>query len=373
MFGLVLFNLAVGVLPAWHPDWSPALRWGVATGAAVLFFASILLHELAHAVVGRALGIPVSGITLYMFGGAAHLEREPTRASAEFWMAIVGPTTSLVIGFSATLLGSWLGTRGVEPLAEDPVQAMRAMGPLPTLLLWLGPINVLLAFFNMLPGFPLDGGRVLRAALWWATGDLHRATRHATSAGLLISWALMGAGILMAFGFSIPFLGRGFGPGLWLVLIGWFLGGAARASYAQLVTKQALERVTVRDLMWTRPEVVRPTDSVDQVRHKMLHTDQQLFPVVKDDDLVGAVTVNDLRRLPDAAWESTLVEAIMTPRAMLNAVSPSTGATHALRLLSADAIEELPVVDGRHLMGLVRRRDLLRWLSLHVDPAHARV
>lgn len=374
VFGLVLFNLAAGVLPDWHPDWPSSLRWGVATGAALLFFLSILLHELAHALVGRALGIPVSGITLFMFGGMAHLEREPERPSAEFWMAMAGPLTSLLIGVGATLLGGWLGMRDAASLAEDPLAVMRSMGPLATLLLWLGPINVVLALFNLLPGFPLDGGRVLRAALWWMTGDLRRATRHATAAGVLISWLLIASGLLMAFGFHVPLLGRGLGSGLWLMLIGWFLNTAARASYAQLVARQALAGVAVADLMWTQPLVVSPVESVhDVVREKVLHTDQRLFPVVAEGELVGVVSVNHLRRLPDDEWSGTPIRSIMTPGSELKTVTPSSDATQALKLLDSEATDELPVVERGHLRGLLRRQDLLRWLSLHAGPTPRRV
>jgi len=216
VFGLVLLNLGGGLLPAWHPAWSPELRWAVALAAALLFFASILLHELSHALVGRALGTRVSGITLFMFGGMAQLEREPERAAAEFWMAIVGPATSIALGVVATLLGTWLGGREVAALTEHPQAALQAFGPLATLLVWLGPLNIVLGLFNLLPGFPLDGGRALRALLWWLTGDLRRATRYATFLGLALGWSLTALGLFTAFGFHVLFFGRGFVQGLWL-------------------------------------------------------------------------------------------------------------------------------------------------------------
>lgn len=160
IFALILFNLGAGVFPSWHPDWSLALCWGLAFAAATLFFASVLAHELSHAVVGRAQGISIRRITLFLFGGAAHLESEPPSPKAEFLMAIVGPVMSLVIGFGATALGVAMAGQGVWPTTavEQPTQVFSDLAPVPTLLLWLGPINVLLAVFNVLPGFPLEVG-----------------------------------------------------------------------------------------------------------------------------------------------------------------------------------------------------------------------
>jgi Zn-dependent protease len=371
VFGLVLLNLGGGVLPAWHPNWSPQLRWVVATLAALLFFASILLHELSHALVGRALGAQVSGITLFMFGGMAQLEREPERASADFWMAIVGPATSLVLGVAALLLGTWLGGREVATLAEDPAAALQAFGPAATLLVWLGPLNIALALFNLLPGFPLDGGRALRALLWWLLGDLRRATRYAAFLGIALGWSLIVLGVLMAFDFHALFFGRGLVQGLWLMLIGWFLSNGARASYASLVVRQTLEHVPVGELMWTHPEVVAPGDSVKSlVSQKVLHSDQRVFPVVRDQQLLGAVSVQSLRRLSEADWE-TPVERVMIPRSQLDLLSPSTDATLALQRLNAENAEEMPVVEGPELRGMVRRQDLLRWLTLHLRPERA--
>lgn len=240
VFGLVLLNLALGLLPAWHPNWSGALQWLVAWCAAVLFFASILLHELSHALVARALGTPVSGITLFMFGGVAHLEREPARASTELWIAIVGPFTSLAIGVGSTLLGGWFAERSAAAFTEDPVALMRSLGPVATLLMWLGPLNIMLALFNLLPGFPLDGGHVLRALLWWKTGDLQKATRWAARTGLMFSWLMIVAGLLMAFGVNVPLLGVGVGSGLWMLVLGGFSAAPrARATRPSLPDKRS--------------------------------------------------------------------------------------------------------------------------------------
>lgn len=223
IFALVTMQLGLGVLPAWHPSWSPALVWSLAFVASVLFFASITAHELSHALVARLHGIPVRRITLFLFGGVAHLDREPSSPRAELFTAAIGPIVSFGIGASAIVLG-WLSAGDAMALfARDPDAAFAAMGPLPTLLLWLGPVNVGLALFNLLPGFPLDGGRALRAILWWVTGDLHRATRWAATVGVFVGLSMAALGLVMA-------LRGDLGSGLWLGLIGWFLAGAARSA-----------------------------------------------------------------------------------------------------------------------------------------------
>ena len=232
---LIAWNLATGLLPAWHPAWPHALVWLVALIASLLFFASILAHELSHALVGRHYGLPVRRITLFIFGGMAELEREPDRPKVELLTAAAGPALSIVLGVAATLMGAILGRAelGTIPDSGD----LHRLGPVTTLLLWLGPVNVMLGLFNLIPGFPLDGGRVLRAVLWWKTKRFESATRWATRAGQVVAAALVVSGILMVFGHRVPFLGEGLGQGIWLVLIGWFLNAAALRSYAQTVSK----------------------------------------------------------------------------------------------------------------------------------------
>ncbi|MFA7386954.1 MAG: site-2 protease family protein, partial [Thiohalobacteraceae bacterium] len=219
IFFLISFSLAVGLFPAWHPDWGPGISWLTALVAALAFFASVLAHELSHALVGRAQGIEVKRITLFIFGGMAHMENEPRAWKAELWMAIVGPITSLVLGLLfLALTWSSLDPGTVDP--ENPAALFAALAPVPTVLLWLGNINIVLAVFNMVPGFPLDGGRVLRALLWGVTGDMRRATRWASQAGQMFAWILIGTGVAMMLGIQVPFFGSGVLPGLWLAFIG---------------------------------------------------------------------------------------------------------------------------------------------------------
>ncbi len=358
---LVIMNLGVGVLPAWHPGWSRPLVWLVAIVAALAFFASILAHELGHALVGRRLGVAISGITLFMFGGMAHLEREPDRPKAEFLMAIVGPIISLAIGFGSIALGAAIDPSVRHPQAAE--SALRHLGPLATLLLWLGPLNLALGIFNLVPGFPLDGGRVLRAVLWWAMGDFRRATAYATGAGRFFGVLLMALGVSGLLGFRTPFAGGGI-QGLWLLLIGWFLYSAARASYQQAVVLDALEHVPVARLMHVDFDSVDPRATLSDLwRLQPWPREQTSFPVVVAGELQGMVSVGEMRRIPEAEWDRTPVSSVMIPRERLPMIAPSDASSKALLALGEGALDELPVIDQGRLAGIVHRRDLLRWLS----------
>lgn len=362
IFALVAFQLGAGVLPGWHPQWGAGLVWVVALAAAVLFFVSILLHELSHALVARRFGIPVRRITLFLFGGMAHMEREPTSPKAELLMAAVGPLVSLVIGIVSIVIGGVLAGPALERFADEPELAYASLGPLPTLLFWLGPVNVILAVFNMVPGFPLDGGRVLRAVLWWATGDLRRATRWASGAGRFFGYALIALGVWSIFRGAL-------GSGIWLALIGWFLSSAARMGYQQVVVREALEGVSVARLMRRQFDVVGPWTRVDQLVYEhVMGTDQQAFPVLEGDRLVGIVAMHDVRKLPRDRWGEASVADIMTPASQLVTIDPEASAADALDALATRDVDQVPAVRGGTLHGMVRRQDLVKWLALH-EPA----
>lgn len=358
IFVLILVNLGIGVLPAWHPEWSAALVWGVAFAAAVLFFVSILAHELSHALVANRNDIPVGRITLFLFGGMAHMEREPPSARAEFKMAIIGPITSIVIGVLATLAGALLTGDVAVRYADDPGQLARSIGPVATLLLWLGPVNVILGVFNLVPGFPLDGGRVLRSAIWAVTGNLRKATRWASTAGRLVAWLIIGLGVLQLFGGNLA--------GLWLVLIGWFLNNAARASYTQLLVREAFEEIPVRQVMRAHPATVPAEVSVESlVGDYIMSTDQRAFPVLDGGRLAGLVTLDDVRKVPRDQWTQTPVTRVMTPVEKLWTLDPDDDAFDAFHELSTRGVSQIPVVRGGQLEGLVRREDVMKWLSIH--------
>jgi Zn-dependent protease/CBS domain-containing protein len=364
IFLLVLFQLGAVLFPYWHPGWNPLLIWSVALGAAFVFFASILVHELSHALMGRAYGMNVRSITLFMFGGIANIEREPPSPKAEVLMAIVGPVTSLVLGVAFVLLAAWFSNQAWMG-AGDSMQAISNLGPVVTLLAWVGPINILLAIFNMIPGFPLDGGRVLRGILWWRTGNLIQATHMAAIVGQVLAWLLILTGIAMAFGIAVPVFGRGFVGGLWLVLIGWFLSSAARASYQQVLIERLLEDIRVRDLMWSHPQTVSLDMTVQNlVDRYMMRSDQRAFPVIEDERFIGLVCLEDVRKLSRGMWATKQITEIMTPAGDLETVAPDDDAIEAVRRLSRHDIAQVPVLDRGRLVGLFRRQDFMRWIEL---------
>jgi len=364
IFWLITFTLAVGVFPGWHPDWSAALSWTTALAAALLFFASVLVHELSHALVGRAHGIVIRRITLFMFGGMAQMENEPPTWRSEFAMAIVGPLASLTLGIAFLGLAAIIsGPLDIDP--DKPQEALAALAPLPTLLVWLGPINIILALFNLVPGFPLDGGRVLRAILWAVTGNLRLATRRASQAGQGFAWLLMASGFAMLLGLRVPLLGGGFLNGLWLALIGWFLNNAAVMSYRQLLMRESLADVPVARLMQTRFTRIDPQMRVSVlVDEHLMPSGQRSFPVEQDGHFLGMVCLSDLRKHERRVWEHTAVDEIMTPAAALVTVAPQHSSFEALALLASHNLNQLPVVEDGRLIGLIRREDILKWLSL---------
>jgi len=366
IFFLVTWNLGT-VFGQAHAGWGPTLVWGMAIVAAFLFFASVLAHELAHSLVARTQGVPVRSITLFLFGGVSDIQREPDSPRDEFVMAIVGPLTSIVLGG----LLAWLAGASAGPLRDtmtNPTATIARLSPLTTLLLWLGSINVILGIFNLTPGFPLDGGRVLRSILWAATGNLRRATRWASWIGQAIAWLMIIGGISMAFGAQIPFFGTGLTSGLWLAFIGWFLNSASVQSYQQVVVHDILEGVAVERMMRTDPPTCLPDCSVNRLVHEhIMRTDDQAFPVLDDGRLVGLVTLEDVRKVSRHAWDTTTVSEIMTPADQLTVVTPDEDAAEALNKLVQRDVRQLPVLRDGQLVGLLRRRDIIKWLQLQAQ------
>ncbi len=371
IFLLVAWSLATQ-FALMHPAWGPELAWSVAIAAALLFFASVLAHELAHAIVAQAQGIPVRNITLFLFGGVANIQQEPRSPRGEFLLAIVGPLTSLAIGGFCLLAVSLFAPLSADA-ALNPGLAFASLDPLTTLLLWLGSANIVLGIFNLLPGFPLDGGRVLRAILWGVTGNFRTATRWAAGVGQVLAWLLIFSGIAMIFGVEIPFFGTGLIGGLWLAFIGWFMSSAVRQSYQQVVVHDMLEGVPAARLMRANVPAVSPgTSTSDLVHHYVMGTDERAFPVLDGDRLVGLVTLEDIRKVAREDWDTTSAAEIMTPADQLAVVQPQDDASAALDKLTERNVHQVPVISNGHLVGLVRSSDIMRWLNLQAPNGIAR-
>jgi Zn-dependent protease/CBS domain-containing protein len=366
IFGLIVYSLGAGLLPHWHPDWTAGLRWATAFAGGLMFFASLLAHELAHSLVARRYGIRVPRITLFLFGGVAEIEAEADTPQAEFAIAIAGPLMSLVLGLAfGTLAGMGMDSAVAATMLEQPEDAIAKLDPVLTIALWLGSVNLMLALFNMVPGFPLDGGRVFRAAVWRLTGDHLLASRLASNAGRWFGWGLMAYGAWSLLAARDP-------GGLWFVMIGWFLSNLASTSFAQVVAERALRTLKVRDVMRTRFDTVPANTSVeDFVENYLLRSNQGLWPVVDEGGVgvVGFVGSDEVTRVPLADRPRRRVREVMTDLEQARTLDADTQATQALRALLATKDTPVPVLGNGAVVGLVLGSDILRWITLHRDPA----
>lgn len=343
---LIVFSLA-GQFSMVHPEWGARAIWFSSVITAALFFVTLVAHELSHATVARSRGLPVKSITLFALGGVAHIEKEPDQAKTEFWIAIVGPITSAVIGSLLLLLGWALGWR----------QGLTPEAPLTAVLVWLGYINLVLAVFNMIPGYPLDGGRVLRAVVWWATGSPMRSMQVASRVGRFVA-----AGFIL-WGLFQFFTGAGFG-GLWLALIGWFLLEASGAGYAQIRLMEALRGVRVGDVMSRECLTVDGRTNLDEfVRGQMLRTGRRCFLVSEGGRSVGLVTPGEIRQIPRAQWLYKTVGDVMRPMEELPTVAPDTPLEEALEQMGRQGLGQLPVAADGHLEGIISRAQVLGFLE----------
>lgn len=342
---IVTYIVAAGQLPVAYPNWDQALYWVVGALIAILFFGSVLAHELSHALVARRFGLSVREITLFIFGGAATLEGETKRPRDEALIAAAGPLTSLGIG-------------GIL-FSIDLVVGQPQLG---AILGWLGFINLTLGLFNLIPGFPMDGGRILHAALWKLRGDRSVATRNAAGIGRLFGYLLIAGGV-----FLILQGGDWLFTGVWFALIGWFLSNAAESTIAQVGVEHALRGIKVRDVMESDPPSIAPNESVaDLVNERLIRGEHRSFLVRHDDGgLAGIVTLSDVRRMPRENWEAARVTDIMTRYADLATIGPDAGLEPALKLLQEREVNQLPVVtdEGRTVVGLLTRAGILRLIE----------
>lgn len=343
VFALVIWTLAGSYFPEQYPRWPSWLHWAVGVITAILFFSSVLGHELAHSLVAIGQGEEVRSITLFIFGGVARITEEPDEPLKELLMAIVGPLFSVVTGVAFGIL--WFLTRGLI----QPVSALAR---------YLSMINVSLAIFNLIPGFPLDGGRVLRALIWGLSGNLKLATRLASWAGQAIAFLFMLGGTWQIFG------GRWL-DGLWIIFIGWFLYSAATSGYRQVLVREMLGEIRAGDLMTADFATVSGNLTLQQlVDEYVLRLREHSFPVADAGLLRGIICLHDVKTVARERWPYTRVSEVMTPWAELVTVSPEDDGSAVLARLNARDVRQLPVVEGERLIGLLRRSDVLHYLQL---------
>ncbi len=323
IFVVLTWSLAAGYFPAAIPGIDAGLAWVLGAVASILLFASVLIHELAHSFVAKSRGLEVSSITLFIFGGVSNLASEPQSARTEFWVAVVGPITSFIIAAVA------FGIALVMPTAE--LQALFG---------YLAIVNALLGAFNLIPGFPLDGGRVLRSIAWGLTGSLRRATEIAVGAGQIVGGLFILWGVIQIFGGNLI-------NGLWIAAIGWFLQNAASSSLKQVVLTERLKDVRVTDVL--RPDTA---------------TIARQATVADDGRLVGMVTLGDIKEVPAEARDRTQIGTVMGGRQGLITAQPKDTLADAVEKLTGHDLEQIPVLDGDRFVGMLTRADVMRQLQL---------
>ncbi len=345
IFVLFSWVLAANYYPQGYPGWSTGLYWLIGILTSLFIFSSVLIHELAHSIAAIKQGEKVRNITLFILGGVAQITEEPKRPLQELVMSLVGPLTSFGLGFVFFILALIL--RGIG----DPLYAMAS---------YLALINIILGIFNLLPGFPMDGGRVLRAIIWQVTGNLRQATRIASKTGQGFAFLLMVLGGIQVL--------RGYLSGLWLIFIGWFLHSAAVRGYRRVMVEAVLKGVKAENLMTKDYQSVRHDLSVQKlVDDFILKKKERVFLVLEEDEVRGIVCLEDVKATPREKWSDETVEDIMTPREELMFVSPEADGNTILNSLTAKDIHQVPVLKDGKITGIICRSDILRFIQLHSE------
>lgn len=342
VFALITYSLAAQ-LASEHPGWPTNERWAVGVITSLLFFASVLFHELGHSMVALHYRIPVVSITLFVFGGLARIGREPEKALQEFNIAIAGPIASFCLSGGFFLIGR--ATSHSEMIAATAD--------------WLATINFTLAAFNLVPGFPLDGGRILRSIAWGISKDFSRATKIASRGGEIFAYLIMLAGIWN--GINKNVIG-----GLWLVFIGWFLLSAARESYAQVATRSSLEGLRAGDVMTHEVPTVARDISIEDYIHEVLRTGRRCHFVTDNGELVGLMTPHAAGRVPRDEWASTSVQAAMLRRDQIHWAELEEPLLRVLERMQSEDINQMPVIDNGNIVGLLSRDSILRVIQTRV-------
>lgn len=328
-------------------DWSSVTAATTAFTTSIVFFASIILHELGHSIVALRSGIAVKSITLFIFGGVAMSEKEASSPYQEFKIAIAGPLVSLALAGGFLLLRDIIGREGT---------------PLFVAFDWLATINFMIGIFNMIPGFPLDGGRVFRAIVWGVTGDEARGMRIAVGSGRLVAFILMGLGLLNSFQTGNVL------SGIWMIGIGWFLLSAAEASLQSFRQSRIFSHLGIESLMETDvPRARSGTSIADWVSGQVLQHLKRAALVEHDGHVEGIVSLSDARKFPDAEWSQHSVDEIMTPRNRLKSVAINSSVEDVLRMMQTYTINQVPITDGHQIVGWINRENLLKAVSIYIE------
>lgn len=341
---LLTVSLAISWFPRAYPGYTSGIYFLLGLIAAILLFVSVLLHEMAHSLVARARGLPVRDITLFIFGGVSSIEREPRSPGADFLIAIVGPLTSIIIGAICYGLWAFVTNEGNSPLAA--------------ILLYLGAANLLLGLFNLIPGFPLDGGRILRAIVWKFTGDINRATNIAAAIGQVIAFSLIIWGIFLFF------TGNGFG-GLWIAFIGWFMLSAAQGARMQSTYEDTFRNTTVEQVMSRNVILIPANISLQRlIDDYILPQGLRSVLITQGDQFAGLITLSDIRQVPRDQWATTPVGFVMKSVSQLHVASPKQSLRDVVTLLNDRDINQLPVVENGRLLGILSRDAVIRALEV---------
>lgn len=346
---LVVWSLATGFFPHFYPELTRATCWWMGVGGAIGLFGSIVFHELSHSLVARQRGIQMRGITLFVFGGVAQMDDEPPDAAAEFLMAIAGPLASVVVA-------------GVSFALWQVSHALSWPVPVGALLWYLAFLNSVLVAFNLVPAFPLDGGRVFRSLLWWLTDNLKAATRVTSLMGSGFGIFLVGVGVF-------AFILGDFISGIWYFLLGLFLRAAAAGSYQRLLVRQVLEGEPIRRFVQPEVQTVSPSTNIQHLVDNYIYRHHfKMFPVVKDGRLVGCVKTQNLKGVPRDEWHSRQVAEITEPCSDQNTIEPEADALKALAKMSrSDGNSRLMVVKEGQLEGIISLKDMMRLISLKIE------
>jgi Zn-dependent protease/predicted transcriptional regulator len=352
IFALITFYLA-DVFKSLHPGWTPIQYWILGIAVSILFFGSVVFHELGHSVIAMKYKIPVVSITLFIIGGLAQISREPDSAKEEFNIAIAGPIASFFLG------GAFLSVSGF--LANGGILQAAVLG--------LGEANLLLGAFNLIPGFPMDGGRILRAIVWWLKGDYTGATRIASRSGQALAYTMIILGLWAAVernGSLAQFLGGWFG-GLWLAFIGWFLLTAAQESYTYVAIRNILSGLRAGDIMSSDVPTVPRDISIEDYVHEVLRTGRRCHVVTGNGMAVGLVTLHRVQMFPRDEWKNTSVQAAMVPQSSIHWVSPNEPVLGVLERMQTEDVNQMPVLQEGHIIGMIARDSILRVIQTRMQ------